>query len=93
MILPDDTSKEHGYLRGLEIAMTEEPGRTCLALRLAYVPEAIQNYVPAIFDAPFLPFLLATTGGSSPTQTESRKRADRLRGGASQKKRHSHARP
>ena len=45
MILPDDTSKEHGYLRGLEIAMTEEPGRTCLALRLAYVPEAIQNYV------------------------------------------------
>jgi uncharacterized membrane protein YdjX (TVP38/TMEM64 family) len=65
MILADDTSKEHGYLRGLEIAMTEEPGRTCLALRLAYVPEAIQNYVPAIFDAPFLPFLLATTGGSA----------------------------
>ena len=65
LILPDDTSKEHGYLRGLEIAMTEEPGRTCLALRLAYVPEAIQNYVPAIFDAPFLPFLAATTGGSA----------------------------
>ena len=65
MILPDDTSKEHGYLRGLEIAMTEEPGRTCLALRLAYVPEAIQNYVPAIFDAPFIPFLAATTGGSA----------------------------
>jgi len=65
MILADDTSKEHGYLRGLEIAMTEEPGRTCLALRLAYVPEAIQNYVPAIFDAPFLPFLLATTAGSA----------------------------
>ena len=65
MILPDATSKEHGYLRGLEIAMTEEPGRTCLALRLAYVPEAIQNYVPAIFDAPFLPFLCATTAGSA----------------------------
>ena len=27
MILADDTSKEHGYLRGLEIAMTEEPGQ------------------------------------------------------------------
>ena len=75
MILPDDTSKEHGYLRGLEIAMTEEPGRTCLALRLAYVPEAIQNYVPAIFDAPFLPFLAATTAGSATPSASANQRA------------------
>lgn len=57
--------KEHGYLRGLEMAMREEPFRTCLALRLAFVPEAIQNYVPAVFDAPFLPFFAATTLGSA----------------------------
>ncbi|KAH8072660.1 hypothetical protein JL721_3303 [Aureococcus anophagefferens] len=56
---------ESGYLRGLELALQREPFGTCLALRLAYVPEAVQNYVPAVFDAPFVAFAAATLVGSS----------------------------
>lgn len=36
---------EPGYVAGLELAMRLNPFSTCLALRLAYVPEAVQNYV------------------------------------------------
>mmetsp|Transcript_4772 Transcript_4772/g.15199 ORF Transcript_4772/g.15199 Transcript_4772/m.15199 type:complete len:342 (-) Transcript_4772:20-1045(-) len=63
---PGEAAREHGYLRGLELAMKLEPFRTCLALRLAYVPEAIQNYTPAVFEAPAGPFVLATLVGSVP---------------------------
>lgn len=54
-----------GYVAGLELAMRARPFSTCLALRLAYVPEAVQNYVPAVLDAPFAQFGLATGLGSS----------------------------
>ena len=53
------------YVAGLKLAMRAKPFATCLALRLAYVPEAVQNYTPAVLDAPFPPFALATLLGSS----------------------------
>ena len=63
---PDDASEaSRGYLRGFELALRLEPFRTCLALRLAYVPEAVQNYVPAVFDAPPAAFAGATLVGGS----------------------------
>jgi len=52
-----------GYVAGLELAMRARPFSTCLALRLAYVPEAVQNYVPAVLDADFRPFASATLLG------------------------------
>lgn len=65
--LVDDTkaSREPSYVQGLELAMRSRPFSTCLALRLAYVPEAVQNYVPAVLDARFPDFALATMLGSS----------------------------
>lgn len=53
------------YLKGLELALKLEPFPTCLALRLAYLPEAVQNYVPAVFEAPLSAFLAATALGSA----------------------------
>uniref|UniRef100_A0A7S3K2L4 VTT domain-containing protein n=1 Tax=Aureoumbra lagunensis TaxID=44058 RepID=A0A7S3K2L4_9STRA len=55
----------HGYIAGLQLAITQRPFSTCLALRLAYVPEAVQNYTPAILDAPFPPFAAATIFGGA----------------------------
>ena len=57
--------KKMSYVAGLRLAMQAKPFATCLALRLAYVPEAVQNYTPAVLDAPFPPFALATFLGSS----------------------------
>ena len=64
---PDEggSSSRGSYLRGLELALKLEPFKTCLALRLAYLPEAVQNYVPAVFDAPPGPFVVATALGSA----------------------------
>ena len=44
--------------------MQVEPFKTTLALRMAYVPEAVQNYVPAVLQVPPLPFGAATFIGS-----------------------------
>ncbi|KAJ8603785.1 hypothetical protein CTAYLR_000185 [Chrysophaeum taylorii] len=66
--LLDDKSPRRGepsYVAGLEFAMRTRPFSTCFALRLAYVPEAVQNYVPAVLDAPFAPFAGATLIGGA----------------------------
>jgi len=57
--------KKMSYVGGVKLAMKAKPFSTCLALRLAYVPEAVQNFTPAVLDAPFPPFALATALGSS----------------------------
>ncbi|KAJ1444435.1 hypothetical protein M885DRAFT_552964 [Pelagophyceae sp. CCMP2097] len=54
-----------GYVAGLALSMRTQPFATCLALRLAYVPEVVQNYVPALLDAPPERFFAATALGSS----------------------------
>eukprot|EP00632_Arachnochrysis_sp_CCMP2950_P015275 CAMPEP_0185697496 /NCGR_PEP_ID=MMETSP1164-20130828/5783_1 /TAXON_ID=1104430 /ORGANISM="Chrysoreinhardia sp, Strain CCMP2950" /LENGTH=456 /DNA_ID=CAMNT_0028364393 /DNA_START=97 /DNA_END=1467 /DNA_ORIENTATION=+ len=69
----DDGGTGHGnatgfsvrYVAGLRLALRARPFSTCLALRLAYVPEAVQNFTPAVLDAPFAPFAAATLLGSS----------------------------
>lgn len=64
LMVDHDSQQQQGYLRGLELSLKLEPFSTCLALRLAYVPEAVQNYVPAVFEAPPAAFASATLVGS-----------------------------